>query len=312
MRIEPKLAELLGRQYGLVALHQLSALGLGRSQWRTLLASGLVEEVDHRVVKLLGSPESVEQRILAGVLGAGCGAVASHGSAAYLWGGLRSLHDEAVDVLTRRNVDGYRKRATCRVHRPADWLDVGTAKRHGIPVTDPVRTLIDLGATAPGLVKFAVERLIIAGVVTRNGLMRGLARHGRQGRRGIGALRGVLQDWSFGETVPDSVLEVRFSDLLVRRGLPEAVFHHEVNGYVLDAAWPEYRVAAEVDGWDKYSVKEQFQHQVRRDALLTALGWRVLHFTWLDVTRKERYVTTALRKTLAAAGYPSDSGLISG
>lgn len=303
MRLDTDLESLLARQHGLVSHEQIVRLGRGRSAWRSLQTAGLLVPVSDGVARLVGSADTPEQRILAGVLGTGTDAVASHGSAAYLWGGLHSLHDDCVDVLTRRNVDGYRKRKWCRVHRPVDWVDVGTAAVSNIPVSEPVRTLIDLGATAPGLVRFAVERMIIKGTVTRRGLHRGLVRQARQGRRGIGPLRAVLLDWSFGDEVPDSVLEVRFAELLSRHRLPAAVYHYEVNGYVLDAAWPEFRVGAEVDGWDKYTARDQFQHQVRRDALLIAHGWRIPHFTWVDVTRKEPYVAGVIRKALRAAGH---------
>lgn len=292
------LHQLAGVQHGLVHIRQLEVVGMTRSERRSLSAKGLFAERGNGVLQFVGYPESTEQRIMLGVLGTGVHAVASHGSAAYLWGALHSLPDGPVDVLTRRDERSYRSRRDCRVHRPVDWLDVGTAMRSNIPVTHPVRTLIDLGATCPPLVKPAMERMVIGGHVTPGGLRRSLVKHARQGRGGITALRRVLDNWTFGEGVPDSVLEVRFSDLLVRRQLPPATFHHHTQGYILDAAWPEQMVGAEVDGWSKYAEREQFQRQVERDALLESIGWRIFHFTWNDVIRRERYVANVLRRAL--------------
>jgi very-short-patch-repair endonuclease len=292
------LIDLAGRQHGLLHTGQLSEHGCTNWERRQLSSRGIFVELGNRVVRLAGATETPEQRIMLGVLGTGANAVASHGSAAYLWGALHSIPYGPIDVLTRRDERSYRSRTDCRVHRPVDWLDVGTARRTNIPVTHPVRTLIDLGATCPPLVKFAVERMIIAGHVTPAGLRRSLAKHARQGRGGVTALRTVLDEWSFGEGVPDSVLEMRFADVLARRRLPSATFHHHVQGFILDAAWPDRLVAAEVDGWSKYTAREQFQKQIERDALLESIGWRLFHFTWHDVTQRETYVANVLRRAL--------------
>ena len=298
MKALQPLIDLAGTQHGLVHVRQLRLAGWSAWDRRQLSNDGVLTELGNGVLRLVGAPTTPEQRILLGVLGTGVHAVASHGSAAYLWGALHSLPDGPVDVLTRRAERGHRSRADCRVHRPVDWLDVGTATRLRIPVTHPVRTLVDLGATCPQLVKSAVERLVIAGRVTPDGLRRSLAQHARQGRGGVTALRRVLDDWSFGDGVPDSVLEMRFADLVSRRGLSLPVFHHHVQGYILDAAWPDRLVAAEVDGWGKYTAREQFQKQIERDALLESIGWRIFHFTWRDVTRRENYVAHVLRQAL--------------
>jgi len=307
MQIDSALSSLANRQHGLITRSQLESSALTRWAWRALIEQGTLIPIADSLCRLVGSAQTAEQRILAAVLGTGVETVASHGSAAFLWGGLQSLPTGPIDVLTRRDSTGYRQRADCVVHRPSDWLDVGTARQRGIRVTNPVRTLVDLGATAPGLLRTAMERMIINGTVTRTGLLRGLSTHGRRGRRGIGPLRAVLNEWSFGDEVPDSVLEARFADLIARRGLPTAVFHHEVQGYILDAAWPQLRVGAEVDGWYKYSQKDQFHRQLQRDALLAASGWRVPHFMWTDVVRRENYVVSVLRRTLQEAGWKPDS-----
>jgi very-short-patch-repair endonuclease len=104
-----------------------------------------------------------------------------------------------------------------------------------------------------------------------------------------------------GDARPDSELEVAFAALLARRRLPPAVFQHPVLQYRLDAAWPTRRVAAEVDGWDKYTSRDQFQSQIQRDARLSAASWSIAHFTWHDVMRREAYVARILSSLLARA-----------
>jgi hypothetical protein len=60
-------------------------LGLSRQQRRTLLAKGVLLPVGGGVVRHAAYPTSTDQRILAAVLAAGEGTVASHMSAAVLW-----------------------------------------------------------------------------------------------------------------------------------------------------------------------------------------------------------------------------------
>jgi very-short-patch-repair endonuclease len=44
-----------------------------------------------------------------------------------------------------------------------------------------------------------------------------------------------------------------------------------------------------------------FEHDRRRDRRLALLGWRVVRFTWRQVTRQPRYVSRALASLLRAS-----------
>ena len=74
------------RQYGV--LHRIEALGDGVSsrQIKRRVASGQWIVVSPGVLRHAAFPITAEQQILAAVLAAGRGAVASHQAAAYLWG----------------------------------------------------------------------------------------------------------------------------------------------------------------------------------------------------------------------------------
>ena len=88
---------------------------------------------------------------------------------------------------------------------------------------------------------------------------------------------------------------------LVRsRDLPEFVFHLRVGRYIADFAWPAHRLIAEVDGWEKYTSRRSFEHQMRRDAELQERGWMVLHFTWLQVVRQPDLVAGRLERAIAS------------
>src|SRR2546427_678146 len=79
------------------------------------------------------------------------------------------------------------------VHRSVDMTSPRPSPRSGIPVTDPFRTLIDLGAVVPGfVVEEAVDRALAHRLVTIPGILTALDTTARQGVRGAGVLRRVL------------------------------------------------------------------------------------------------------------------------
>ena len=131
-------------------------------------------------------------------------------------------------------------------------------------------------------------------------------RHGR-GRRGSAVLRELLEERSAPGTryvPPESELE----DLLYKLvesavGLPPAVRQYWVwdgtQWRRFDLAWPEVRLAVEVDGWETHGSREAFQDDRERDALMVAIGWRVLRFTWDDVVNRPSYVLSVIRRTLS-------------
>ena len=97
----------------------------------------------HRGVYLVGPLEAPHSRAMAATLAAGAGAVLSHYSAAVLWG-LRPPREGPTDVTVPGRKT--RPRPGIRVHRghlhPTD-----VTRHHGVPVTSPARTLLDLATT---------------------------------------------------------------------------------------------------------------------------------------------------------------------
>jgi predicted transcriptional regulator of viral defense system len=84
--LDAAIAELATRQHGVVALAQLTALGLGPSGARDRVASGRLHRI-HRGVFAVGHPLLGRRgRLMAAVLACGPGAVLSHRSAAALHG----------------------------------------------------------------------------------------------------------------------------------------------------------------------------------------------------------------------------------
>jgi very-short-patch-repair endonuclease len=53
----------------------------------------------------------------------------------------------------------------------------------------------------------------------------------------------------------------------------------------LDRAWPEVKLAVELDGARHHTSPEDRRKDLARDAALAALGWVVLRFTYAEVRR---------------------------
>lgn len=79
-----------------------------------------------------------------------------------------------------------------------------------------------------------------------------------------------------GWPVPAVGTERRVARLLAGWHVVAPVLQHQVGRYRLDFAWPEWRVALEVDGWH-HDRPEQLIRDAQRQRRLARDGWLVLH-----------------------------------
>jgi very-short-patch-repair endonuclease len=102
----------------------------------------------------------------------------------------------------------------------------------------------------------------------------------------------------------DSVAEGAFRRAIVGAGLPEPVPQHRVlvegRAFYLDFAWPERRVALEVDSYRWHSGPQSFSRDFVRVNRLATLGWRVLRATPVDLEANAAVVLAALSAYLAS------------
>lgn len=184
------------------------------------------------VYRVAGAPVTWEQRVLAAVLAAGPGAAASHRTAAVLWG---LLSAGVIEIVVPRGRTPDLRGVI--VHQTRD--PIVTATRRGIPVTTPMRTLVDLGAVVPGaVVEVAVDRADVADLCSIAAVEWELARVPRPGRRGTGPLREVLDRHALLDQPPDGMLEPRFAGLCRLAGLPQPVFRHAVKRFKITSPIP--------------------------------------------------------------------------
>jgi hypothetical protein len=207
----------------------------------------------------------------------------------------------APEITVARNI----RAGDLVIHR-ASLLPGDVTKLGPMPVTDPARTLLDLGAVVPEvLVEQALDDALVRGVVTVPRLRRRLAARGGSGRRGVGVLRMLLVDRDPAHVPPQSVLETRVARMLRWSGLPPPVrqFEVRVNGQLVarpDFAWPDARVALEADGYVHHAGTRAWSRDLERRNALTALGWVLVHVRWADL-RSPEGVIRVLWKALSAA-----------
>jgi very-short-patch-repair endonuclease len=294
-----ELAQRAALQHGVVDRIDARAHGLTDDAIHRRLRAGRLAQAHSGVYVLPGAPDTWHQRLFAACRAAGREAVTSHRSAASLWG---LVDGEEVEVTVRRTKgptpDGV------VVHRSRDLLPSHTTVRNGVPVTNPLRTMIDLGAVSSDeVVAEAMERGLVRKLFSVAALEWVLTDLAKPGRRGCGGLRRVLDDRALGAAPADSVLEARMARVLRSYGLPPAVFHHPVPvaRAELDFAYPQRNLGIEVDGFEVHGTAPAMSADHDRHNRLVAAGWSVLRFTWYQVVRQPSTVARRLEDALGGS-----------
>lgn len=296
--------ELARAQHGLVTSEQaVRALGPGvKGRW---VAAGRLVSVQPSVFRVLGAPETWHQSVLAASLASG--GVVSHRSAAEVWGLIQPAGYVEVAAKPEHKTA---LRPPAVLHRIADLDPAVAVDRHGLRITDPVRTVIDLGLVLP---KWSVSDALSRGLTTR---LLGIAEVdrlrselSRRGRNGVGIMRELLEARMLTANTEESVLEARFVDLVRLHDLPRPAFQHEIwhAGRFMarvDAAYPDILLAIEIDGYAAHSSPDAFQRDRTRQNRLVALGWTVLRFTFADIVKEATAVASAIQQARARLQAP--------
>lgn len=292
-----EVARLFREQHGVASRRQLRQAGVSDAFERARVRTGEWDRPSPKVVRLAGSPLTPQQRLMIALIEGGPTAVASHQSAAWLWGlgEVPKTHHVTVAASARAGSGAD------RVHRLRGQPPEPVV-RAGFQVTNPLRTLVDLaGVVPPDVLDTAVDRAIATRLVSVAGLEAEVTRLSRKGRRGTGAMRRALARRGLHEGPHPSVLEARLHRLLDSVGI-RPIGTEVVAGpdgeYRLDVMLSE-TVALEVDGHVYHSTPEQKRYDEQRRTKLRLSGIFVLVYTWRDVTRDGRRVAAECRQALA-------------
>jgi hypothetical protein len=231
---------------------------------------------------------------MAAVLACAEGALLSHGDGAALWD-LLPVKGTRIHVTVP--VRGAHKRRGLAVHSTLHLPPAERTTRDGIPVTSVARTLLDVAETDPPRLPRAwdtAERLRLLDLRAVEATC-----EGARGRRGLKHLVPLLEDRT--RVIPDvrRELEARFFDLCRAFDLPLPSCNVLVEGYLVDAFWPNQRLIVELDSWEFHSDRGAFERDRERDAVLQAAGYRVVRITWRRLNEQPAAVAALIRRLLA-------------
>lgn len=292
--LDQRLSELARRQHGVVALAQITGLGLSPSAVRSRVAVGRLHAV-WRAVYSQGHPSLLTRngRFMAAVLACGPHAVLSQRSAAALYG-LRLRTRAWIDVSAPHS----RSRPGIRVHSAATLARRDVTLVDTIPATSLARTLLDVSEDASCReVERACDEAELRRLLDMTAIDDVLTR--AIGRRGAALLAGVLARHRVGSTLTRNDLEERFLQICRELGCPPDAVNRWIatpdgSGAEADFVWPARRLIVEVDGRDPHTTRRAFEHDRHRDQQLALLGYRVIRFTWRQVTQDPAYVAATL------------------
>ena len=250
---------------GVIDRAQLAALGVERGAVEHRIRVGRLRPLYRGVFAVGHDAVSPRGRLVAGLLAAGPCVALSHRTAARLWKLTLSMPQFVEITTTNRS---RRSREGLILHE-TQAPDVTLL--HALPVTTPVRTLLDLAATRP---RDEVERACSEALVLRLTTADELA---QQHGRGAAALARITGD---GVAPTRSDLERRFLKAVLKAGLPRPEVDTLIGGHRVDFLWPEQRLVVELDGFRFHGHRLAFERDRIRDTELQLLGYTVLRFTW--------------------------------
>ncbi len=99
----------------------------------------------------------------------------------------------------------------------------------------------------------------------------------------------------------DSITERRLAAGLRRAGIDAFVQGLPLGDWKIDIAFPDAQLAVEVDSWAWHTDPVRFARDREKGNAIVAAGWRLLRFTWRDVTQHVDRCVALIRAELARA-----------
>jgi len=275
-------AQRAAQQRGLLTHAQLRSTGLSQRQIDGRVRTGRLQRTHTGVFVVAGAPVTFEREAMAAVLAGGAQAVASHGTAAALWGFPNQECDRPIEITSPRA--RLPRIPSVRVHRSVHLDDTDVRSAGGIPCTSVPRSLVDLTAVRGiGWLARSLDDALRRNRATVTDIRACAERlAGAPGRRPSVIRMLVAERLAIGGGRTESWLERTVLQVLLDATVPPPVPQYPVmaggHRYRLDFAWPDQRVALEVDGY-LHSTYAAVQHDRERDLHLRSEGWTVLRVT---------------------------------
>jgi len=301
--------ELLARQAGVVSLAQAVAHGYSAARahrrvreggWRRLhpgvfLVGGhrLTDEARVRAAWLWAAELDTAADEPAEAASRAAGPeVAITGPAAAHWHGMLARGPAVVDVTVPRRTKP-RARPGLRVHR-RDLSAADVVTLRGLRVAGKGLATLESAIALPDGAAFldrALQRHLRFPELY-GAYCRGL---GRVGSAEMGRLLVAAADRA------DSAAERLVIKHLRAAGITGWVSGFPFGPYLIDLAFPQAKVAVEIDGWAWHVDRDRFANDRRKQNALVRAGWTVLRFTWHDLTTAPHSVVAQIASALAQA-----------
>jgi hypothetical protein len=252
------------------------------------------------VYLVVGSPWSYEQDLVATLLACGQASMITGQSGLWVWEvGPKKL--DFVEVTVPRHqaikLPGVVVRRSLDVHRATPSLV------RGIRVTNPLRSLVDAGASLPqDVLDSRARQAVSKKLVTWPGLAAEVERLSQRGRRGVGVMRAVLDSYNVTNRFTPSELEIRTRRLINRLNLPqpscEVVWGKE-GEWRLDFYWADLHLCIEVDGWSVHASEAARRRDHRKQNRVTIDGNMVLRYDWFDIVKDYKRTARELNEAFS-------------
>jgi very-short-patch-repair endonuclease len=165
-------------------------------------------------------------------------------------------------------------------------------KLEGIPVTTPLRTMIDLaGCLTTKQLETAINEADKLDLIGADDLQTAVAADSPA--TGVRKLRELLDARSF--VLTDSVLERRFARIARRAGLGKPLTRRMVAGHRADFYWPKLGLVVETDGLRYHRTPVQQAKDRKRDQAYATAGLTPLRVTHAQVQFEPDDVVETLR-----------------
>jgi hypothetical protein len=182
------------------------------------------------------------------------------------------------------------------VHDRAGLWNRDIGKRLGIPVTQPVKTFLDIALELPeNRLERAINEADKRDVIDPDALRKTLDDH--PGEPGVRPLRAILDKHTF--RLSDDELELLFRPIAAAAGLPTPLTKVKVNEFEVDFFWPDLGLVVETDGWRYHRTPAAQTRDALRFQEHTAAGLTPLRFSHWQVKYEPRHVRQILERTAA-------------
>ncbi|MFP4512272.1 MAG: hypothetical protein ACLFRV_04910 [Acidimicrobiales bacterium] len=310
--IERAITALALDQHGVVAHHQIKALGGTADLVRRRMDAGHWHRASFGVYRIGAAPRTLHQRFMVAVLSVGPDALLSHRAAAHMLS-IATKGAVPIEVSVPRG-GRNRSRRGMLVHAARDFDKAGATMIHGIPVTSLARTLLDLGGVDPGAVRPALWEARRRHDLEWDELLATLVDHGRPGRDGIGPLRRLVAA-HYGEVARDSGTEDHAFMLMRDSGrLPEPKAQVKVrcaDGVVVtvDFGWPHLRCYLEIFGGPHFASEDLIQLDLHRRNQIELAGNALLIQSGRMLEQRPDQFVTDVAQMLRSRGWDGAAGV---